>query len=71
MTRKIIKKEMQEGTDGEIYEVAHFEETVKHEDENIVQGGFLILRTPYRNQEVEVSDDTKSLIKKIANGISK
>ena len=72
MTRKIIKREMQEGTDGEIYEVSHFEDTFEiNEDEEIIKKTFRILRTPYRNQEVEVADDTKSLIEKIANGISK
>ena len=68
MTRKIIKKEMQEGTDGEIYQFTHFEETVEHEDNEITRSCFRILRTPYRNQEVEITDDTKSLIEKIAKG---
>ena len=66
--KKIIKQEMQEGKDGEIYEFTHFEETFENEEEEITRSHFRILRTPYRNQEVEVSENTKSLIAKIAKG---
>ncbi len=66
--KKILKKEMLESQSGEIYEVLHFEETVKHEDEEITKIVLQILKTPYRNQEVEVTNDTKSLIAKIAKG---
>jgi hypothetical protein len=66
--KKIIKREMQQGADGEIYEFTHFEETVEHEDDEITRSCFRIMKTPYRNQEVEVTDDTKSLIDKIAKG---
>ena len=66
--RKIIKREMQQGADGEIYEFTHFEETVEHADNELVKNSFRIMRTPYRNQEVEVTDDTKSLIDKISKG---
>ena len=60
--KKIIKQEMQEGKDGEIYEVTQFEE----EFEDDIIESIRITRTPYRNQEVDVSLDTKSLIAKIA-----
>ena len=61
--KKIIKQEMQEGKDGEIYEVTQFEEAF---EDDIIQESIQITRTPYRNQEVDVSLDTKSLIAKIA-----
>lgn len=64
--KKIIKQEMREMEDGEIYQFRHIEEIVEHEDEEITRTSFQILRTPYRNREVEVTDDTKSLINKIA-----
>jgi hypothetical protein len=69
MTRKIIKREMRQGADGEIYQFTHFEETVEHEDDEITRSCFRIMRTPYKaDQEVEVTDATKFLIEKIAKG---
>jgi hypothetical protein len=69
--KKFIKKEMHESKSGEIYEIQHFEETFEHEGEDIVQDSIRILRTQYKaNQKVEVTDATKSLIKKIAKGNS-
>ena len=67
MTRKLIKKEMHESKTGNIYEVTQFEETVEYEDEEIVQHSIRILKTPYKaDQEIEVTDTTKSLIDKIS-----
>ena len=68
--KKIIKQEMREFND-EIYELTHFEEIVEHEDEEITRTTFRIIRAPYRNQEVEITDDTKSLINKIAKRCAK
>jgi len=69
MTRKIIKKEMHESKSGEIYEVTHFEETVEHNGEDIVQDSIRISKTPYKaDRKIPVTDATKSLIVKIAKG---
>ena len=70
--KKIIKKEMHESKTGDIYDVTRFEETVEYGDEEIVQHTIRICKTPYKaDQEVEVADDTKSLIEKIFKGVSK
>jgi hypothetical protein len=65
--KKIVKQEMRE-IDGDIFEVTHFKETNIREDEEIVQNSFRIIRTPYKsNQQVEVTEETKSLIDAIKN----
>ena len=65
--REIIKREMQE-INGEIFEVSQIEDTFEiNADEEIIRKTFRIMKTPYRDQDVEVSDNTKILIDNIKN----
>lgn len=66
--KKIIKQKMQESHDGSILEITHFEETIEYQGEEVKQTCVRIMKTPYCNQEVEVTHETKSLIAKIARG---
>jgi hypothetical protein len=66
--KTIIKQKMQEGHDGRIYEITHFNETIEYQGKEITQTCVQFIKTPYCNQEVKVTDETKSLIAKIARG---
>ncbi len=64
--RKIINRKMEE-IDGTIYEIVQFEDIVKQGDEKITRQSVQVWKTPYRSQNIEVTDDTKSLIDSIKN----
>ena len=56
-----------EEIDGTIYEIVQYEETVEYEGEEINHQSVQVWKTPYRDQNIEVTDDTKSLINCIKN----
>jgi hypothetical protein len=64
--RKIIRRKMEE-IDGTIYEIIQFEDTIEQGDEKITRQSVQVWKTPYRSQNIEVTDDTKSLINCIKN----
>ena len=64
--RKIINQKMEE-IDGTIYEIVQYEETVEYEGKEINHQSVRVYKTPYRDQNIEVTDDTKSLIDRIKN----
>lgn len=64
--KKIINRKMEE-IDGDIYEIIKIENTIEKGDEKIIQQSVQIWKTPYRSQNIEVTDDTKSLIDSIKN----
>ena len=64
--RKIINQKMEE-IDGTIYEIIEFEDTVKIGNEEITRKSVQVWKTPYREQNIEVSYETKSLINNIKN----
>ena len=66
--KEIINRELRETKDGDIIELS---EIIIFSDDQEVTRSYRILKTPYGNQEIEVSDDTKMLIEQIARGVSK
>jgi hypothetical protein len=64
--RKIINRKMEE-IDGTIYEIVQYEETVEYNGESINHQTVRVYKTPYRSQNIEVTDDTKLLIDRIKN----
>jgi hypothetical protein len=56
-----------EEIDGDIYEIIQYENIVEHNGERTTQISGRIYKTPYRSQNIEVTDDTKSLIDSIKN----
>ncbi len=56
-----------EEIDGTIYEIIQFEDTIEQGDEKITRQSVQVWKTPYRSQNIEVTDDTKSLINCIKN----
>ena len=64
--RKIISRKMEE-IDGTIYEIIEIEDTVEIGDEELTRKSVQIRKTPYRDQNIEVSDSTKALIDNIKN----
>lgn len=64
--KKIINRKMEE-IDGNIYEIIQYETIVEYNGERITQQSGRIYKTPYRDQNIEVTDDTKSLIDNIKN----
>ena len=64
--KKIINRKMEE-IDGNIYEIIQYETIVEYNGERITQQSGRIYKTPYRDQEVEVSNSTKALIDNIKN----
>lgn len=64
--RKIINRKMEE-IDGTIYEIIQFEDIIKQGDEKITRQSVQVWKTPYRSQNIEVSNDTKLLINRIKN----
>ena len=53
--------------DGDIYEIIQYENIVEHNGKRITQQSGKIYKTPYRSQNIEVTDDTKLLITRIKN----
>ena len=64
--KKIINRKMEE-IDGTIYEIIQYENIVEHNGERITQQSGRIYKTPYRDQNIEVTDSTKTLIDNIKN----
>ena len=65
--RKIINQKMEE-IDGTIYEIVQFEDTsIEKGEETSTRQSVQVRKTPYRDQNIEVTDDTKSLINNIKN----
>jgi hypothetical protein len=64
--KKIINRKMEE-IDGTIYEIIQYENIVEHNGERITQQIGRIYKTPYRDQNIEVTDSTKTLINNIKN----
>ena len=64
--KKIINRKMEE-IDGTIYEIIQYENIVEYNGERITQESVRVYKTPYRDQNIEVSNSTKTLIDNIKN----
>ena len=64
--RKIINRKMEE-IDGDIYEIIQYENIVEYNGERINHQSVRVYKTPYRDQNIEVSNSTKTLIDNIKN----